>query len=198
MPPERGEELTPWLIDYAYRLGAFPMTMEDGSVSWFLPRVRAEFSIEEGPHVSKSMRRVLASGRFRVTFDHAFAEVMRGCLRPEDNWISEDFIRVYSQIHAEGWGHSCEVWRGDDLVGGLYGIALGSCFCAESMFHRETNASKVALISMIERCRELGFTLFDAQLMNPHLRSMGARSLMPDRYMERLTDALTRMTPWSR
>jgi leucyl/phenylalanyl-tRNA--protein transferase len=119
----RGEELTPWLIRYAYEQGAFPMTMEDGQVEWFQPINRALFPIE-GIHVSRSMKRLIRGlsspePPFRVTFDRAFEQVMRCCLRPEDNWISEHFIRVYTQIHHEGWGHSVEVWSGKELVGGL-------------------------------------------------------------------------------
>src|SRR5579862_3321932 len=384
----RGDELTPWLIRYAYSEGAFPMTMDDGSVEWFQPVNRALFPIE-GIHVSKSLSRVLRrveiadisipqspsshahsprSGqartfqsevgspepRFTVTFDTAFEDVMRGCLRPDANWISEEFIRVYAQIHDEGWGHSVEVWssascfaeveaaiegqrleirdpsqaQDDDyglpvgmpspdrqrsgppgaggrkasvtpddqpdplrsiqddenglpvgmpypdrqrsgppgaggreasvtpdyqpdpgrraqddenglsvgmpspdrqrsgppgargreasvtpdyqpdpsrrapdgemqLVGGLYGIALGSCFCAESMFHRTTNASKIALWAMVEKCRSLGFTIFDAQIMNPHLESLGACPIPHEEYMALLERALRNSTSWS-
>src|ERR1051326_2508097 len=173
-----GDELTPWLIRYGYSQGAFPMTMDDGSVEWFQPHVRALFPIDGIP-LSRSMRKLLRNldRHFTITFDSAFEEVMRGCLRPGDNWISEDFIRVYTQIYHEGWAHSVEVWQGSALAGGLYGIALGSCFCAESMFHQVTNASKLALWAMVEQCRSLGFTIFDAQVMNPHLESLGAYPL---------------------
>ena len=195
-----GDELTPWLIRYAYSEGAFPMANDDGSIDWYQPRVRALFPIT-GIHVSKSMEKVLRrlqdpTAGFRVTFDTAFEAVMRSCLRPGENWISEEFIRVYTQVHFEGWGHSVEVWRGSDLVGGLYGIALGSCFCAESMFHRATNASKVALWAMVEHCRNLGFTIFDAQVMNPHLKSLGAYPCAHRDYMPLLEQALKRSTPW--
>jgi leucyl/phenylalanyl-tRNA---protein transferase len=196
-----GEELTPWLIRYAYSEGAFPMTMDDGSVEWFQPINRALFPIE-GIHVSASMRKVLRKvdrgDLFEVTFDTAFEDVMRGCLRePGENWISEEFIRVYTQIHHEGWAHSVEVWEENQLVGGLYGIALGSCFCAESMFHRTTNASKVALWAMVEKCRSLGFTIFDAQVMNPHLESLGAYPMPHAEYVGLLKEALGRATVWS-
>lgn len=189
-------ELTPWLIRYAYEEGAFPMTMEDESVQWFQPRYRALFPIE-GIHVSRSLAKQIRRGRFRVTFDTAFEEVMRGCLRPSGNWISEEFIRVYTLIHHQGWGHSCEVWMDDRLVGGVYGIAIGGCFCAESMFHRETNASKVALSAMVDQCRELGFVIFDAQIMNPHLASLGAYEVPHVEYMSRLQGAIAITTPWS-
>ncbi|HWA84099.1 MAG TPA: leucyl/phenylalanyl-tRNA--protein transferase [Fimbriimonadaceae bacterium] len=197
----RGEELTPWLIRYGYSQGAFPMTVEDGEVEWFQPTVRALFPIE-GIHISRSMRMVLSrigktEDAMRITFDVAFEEVMRGCLRPDENWISDHFIRSYTQVYHEGWGHSVEVWQDGELVGGLYGIALGSCFCAESMFHRVTNASKVALWAMVEKCRLLGFTIFDAQVMNPHLKSLGAFPMPHEEYMAKLEIALRNRTPWS-
>ncbi|MDX2064784.1 MAG: leucyl/phenylalanyl-tRNA--protein transferase [Fimbriimonadaceae bacterium] len=193
----RGAELTPATVYRGYVHRAFPMAEDDGTIQWYRPNVRALFPIR-GAHVSRSMRRVLQSGTFQVTFDRAFREVMHGCLRPEDNWIDEQIIRVFTEIHHEGWGHSCEVWRGDELVGGLYGIAIGAYFAAESMFHRETNASKVALISMVDRCRAEGFVLFDAQIMNPHLQRMGAFELR-DRDFERALQAACDIeTQWGR
>lgn len=191
------EELTPWLIRYAYQQGAFPMTMRDGEVGWFQPRERALFPIE-GIHVSASLAKVLRRGTYEVRFDTSFEQVMRGCLRPDDdNWISEDFIRVYTMIHHEGWGHCSECWLDGELVGGVYGIAIGSCFFAESMFHRATNASKVALAAMVNRCRELGFSIFDAQIMNPHLASLGAFEVPHRAYMRMLRKAVRETTPWS-
>lgn len=192
----RGEELTPWLIRYAYERGAFPMTMEDGEVEWFQPYQRALFPIE-GIHVSRSLGRTIRSKEFEVRFDTAFEQVMRNCLRPDDNWISEHFIRAYTMIHLEGWGHCVECWKEGELVGGLYGVAIGTCFCGESMFHRATNASKVALWAMVEHCHELGFTVFDAQIMNPHLQSLGAYEISNEEYMEKLQHAMTNTTPWS-
>jgi len=192
-----GDELTPWLIRYAYEQGVFPMTEEDGEVGWYQPYNRALLPIE-GLHVSHSLSRRLRRGGFDVRFDTSFDQVMRGCLRPTENWISEAFIRTYTQIHLDGWGHCCEVWIGGDLVGGVYGIALGSCFCAESMFHRATDCSKIALWALVERCRELGFTMFDAQIMTPHLRSLGAFEVTDAEFQRRLAAALKRSTPWSR
>lgn len=236
-----GEDLTPWLIRYGYEQGAFPMSGDDCEVDWFQPTRRALFPMS-GIRVSRSLRRVIRSGMFEITFDRAFESVMRGCLRPGDNWISERMIRAYTQIHNERWAHSCEVWRrpgqptqrcnraasgtpsprcdvrgeaaGDgeksdvssqrrdmsgkgELVGGLYGLAIGTCFCAESMFHRATNASKVALWATVEKCRSLGFTLFDAQVMNPHLASLGAFEVPHSHYMGLLNEAMRARTEWS-
>jgi leucyl/phenylalanyl-tRNA--protein transferase len=191
------DQLTPFLIRYGYRQGAFPMTMDDGEVAWFQPKRRALFPID-GIHVSHSMEKFIRSCGLRISFDEAFEDVMRSCLRPTDNWISEDLIRVYTQVHREGWAHSCEVWSGKELVGGTYGLALGTCFCAESMFHRQVNASKLALWAMINKCRELGFVMFDAQIMNPHLKSLGAFEITHREYMNRLSACLKGSTTWSR
>lgn len=182
-----------WL---GYSQGYFPMTVYGNEVEWLAPRERALFPIE-GIHVSKSLKKTLRRGEFQVTFDTAFEEVVRDCMRPGDNWISEDFVRVYSEIHRLGWGHSCEVWKDGSLIGGVYGIAMGSCFCAESMFHRATDASKVALHCMVNRCRELGFSVFDAQIMNPHLQSLGAYEVPHEEYLVLLRRALKQSTEWS-
>ncbi len=190
------DPLTPWTVRHGYAQAAFPMTMEDGEVEWFRPRSRCLFPVE-GVHVSRSLARTIRKGVYEVRFDTAFEAVMRGCLRPDENWISEEFIRVYTGIHRQGWAHCAEAWKDGELVGGTYGIALGSCFCAESMFHRATDASKVALAAMVDRCREMGFTLFDAQIMNPHLRSLGAYEVSARTYARLLRDALERTTPWS-
>jgi len=191
-----GSDLTTSILWYGYTQGAFPMTMEGGEVDWFQPRTRALLPIS-GIRVSKSLTKVIRRRHFEIRFDTAFRDVMRSCLRPTDNWISDDFVRVYGHAHDEGWAHCVECWQGEDLVGGVYGLALGQAFCAESMFHRETNASKVALWALIERCRELGFQLVDAQIMNPHLRSLGAYEVPHSEYMRLLSVALREQTEWS-
>lgn len=190
------EPLTPWLIRYGYEQAAFPMTMEDGEVGWFRPRKRCLFPLQ-GIHVSRSLAKTIRRGTFEIRFDTSFEQVMRGCLRPSENWISEEFIQVYTQIHRQGWGHCCETWYEGELVGGVYGVAIGSCFCAESMFHRATDASKVALWAMVERCRRLGFDIFDAQIINPHLASLGAFEVSDREYQRMLNVALGRTTSWS-
>lgn len=192
----RGEELNPKLVRLAYSQGAFPMgEPETGEIEFYVPRIRALFPIS-GVRVSRSLEKVLRRGTFEIRFDSAFEEVMRGCIRPDDNWITEDIIRVYSHIHREGWAHSAEAWKEGELAGGVYGLALGSCFCAESMFHREANASKVALWALAERCRELGFTIFDAQIMNPHLASLGAFEMTHEEYLAELEPAMRKKTAW--
>lgn len=191
----RQRPLTPWLIRFGYEQGAFPMSDDDNVVEWYQSNPRCLFPIE-GIHVSRSLAKVLRQDRFRVTFDTAFTEVMEHCLRPSGNWITPEFIQVYTEIHRQGWGHSCEVWSGERLVGGVYGIALGGAFCAESMFHRETDASKVALYHLVEKCRELGFVLFDAQIMNDHLVSLGAFPVTNQKYLTLLQRALKVKTVW--
>jgi len=188
--------LTSELIRAAYGEGAFPMGEDDGTIEFYVSRVRAVFPIE-GVRVSRSLAKTIRKGTFEVRFDTAFEAVMRACRRPKDNWINEEIIRAYTQVHREGWGHSAECWREGELVGGVYGLAVGTCFCAESMFHRETDASKVALWALVDKCRELGFTLFDAQIMNPHLASLGAYEMGIREYLAKFREGLKNPTEWS-
>ena len=165
-------------------------------IGWFRPRRRALFPIE-GIRVSRSLAKTIRNNTFQIKFDTDFEQVMRGCLRPNANWISERIIQTYCEIHRQGWAHCSETWKGGRLVGGVYGLAIGACFCAESMFHRETDASKVALWALVDKCRDLGFTLFDAQIMNPHLASLGAFEISDREYRKKLAEALQGTTPWS-
>jgi leucyl/phenylalanyl-tRNA---protein transferase len=191
------QELTTDLLLLLYCNALFPMGSEESDeIHFYQPSQRCLFPIT-GIRVSKSLKKTIRSGQFFVTFDQAFEEVMRGCLRPKgENWITERIIRVYCQAHEEGWGHSCEVWSNGSLVGGVYGLAIGSAFFAESMFHRQTDASKVALHSLIEHCRHLGFSLFDAQIMNPHLASLGAYEISLEEYHSELNKSIMIDTDW--
>lgn len=181
-----------------YREGWFPMVVDEETCEthWLKPKKRCLFPME-GIRVSKSLAKTIRQGKFDVRFDTAFEQVMRNCRRPEGNWINEDFIRAYSQIYTDGWAHCAECWVSENLVGGVYGVAIGGVFYAESMFHRETDASKVALFSLVETCRKKGFVLFDAQIMNPHLLSLGAYEVPGAEYERLLHDALTIQTDWS-
>lgn len=179
-----------------YRLGHFPMGEPDGTLAWYTSIRRAIFPLT-GIHRSRSSLRTQRRRGYRTTFDLCFEDVMRGCLRAQDNWINEELIEVFCAAHREGWAHSAECWEGDRLVGGVYGVAIGRLFAAESMFHRETDASKVALGALVDRCRELGFVLFDAQVITPNLASLGALEASPAEYMSLLTEALKGTTPWS-
>jgi leucyl/phenylalanyl-tRNA--protein transferase len=183
--------LTPEGIELAYRHGIFPMADErSGEVLWFRPDPRAVIPLD-GFHVSRSLARTLRRGRFEVRVDTAFATVMRGCAdRPEGSWISERFVEVYGALHRAGKAHSVEAWRDRRLVGGVYGLALGGAFMAESMFHRETDASKVVLAALVGRLSERGFTVLDVQYMTPHLESLGAVEITRREYERRLERAL--------
>ncbi len=186
------------MIVQGYVDGWFPMVMDEKTTrtEWLRPYSRCLFPIE-GIHVSRSLAKTIKKQKFEVRFDTAFEEVIRSCRRPDNNWINEDFIRVYTQIYKQGWGHCAECWFCENLVGGVYGIAIGGVFYAESMFHRMTDASKVALHSLVETCRERGFVLFDAQIMNPHLESLGAFEIPDEDYRGQLAQALKVHTNWS-
>jgi leucyl/phenylalanyl-tRNA--protein transferase len=194
---EELNEISPAIIAVAYRQGLFPMVDAMGEIGWYYSNDRAIFPLDAF-RPSRSLRRSLRKMRFEVHFDTAFELVMRSCLRPSENWIDERLIAAYTAVHKEGWAHSVECYLDDRLVGGLYGVAIGGCFCAESMFHAVTDASKIALWYAIERCKELGFELFDAQIMNPHLGRMGAVSVSHKEYLDLLRKALKRTTDWSK
>lgn len=171
---------------------------ETGEIGWYEPHVRALFPLD-GLRVSKRLGRRIAQGGFRVTFDRSFEQVVRGCLRPDQNWITEELIEAMVECHRQGWAHSCEVWVGGDLVGGVYGLAVGGVFCAESMFHRKSDMSKIALKSLIDQCRDLGFQTFDAQVMSPHLETLGAFPVTQQEYLsDHLLPYLSVQTDWSR
>src|SRR5664279_1808096 len=148
----------------AYSSGIFPWTVDP--ITWWSPEPRAIFELD-GFHVSHSLAKVIRHGVFRVTLDRAFRRVMRGCAAPargrRSTWISPEFIEAYTQLHELGHAHSLECWQGSRLVGGIYGVTIGGFFAGESMFHRVTDASKVALFHLIEHLRQQGFELFDIQ-----------------------------------
>jgi leucyl/phenylalanyl-tRNA--protein transferase len=185
--------LTPELLLSAYAQGVFPMAHDDGQVFWYSPDPRAIFPFESF-HVPRSLRRVLRAGRFDVRVNTAFETVMHGCAAPgpgrETTWINEAFISAYSRLHALGFAHSVETWREGRLVGGLYGVSLRGLFAGESMFSREADASKVALVYLVERLRHRGFTLLDTQWLTPHLRQFGAVEVPAAVYQRLLAAAL--------
>jgi leucyl/phenylalanyl-tRNA--protein transferase len=187
------ESLDPALVVRAYREGLFPMAMEDGRIGWFSPDPRGVVPLEVF-HVPARLARVVRAGRFAVEIDRAFPEVMRQCAqRPDDGtWISDAIIECYTALHRLGLAHSVETWRDGRLVGGLYGVHLGGAFFGESMFHRETDASKVALVALVDRLRRRGFALLDVQWVNPHLVQFGAVDIPRAEYRRRLKHALAR------
>ena len=183
--------LTPDGVELAYRHGIFPMADErTAEILWFRPDPRAVIPLD-GFHVSHSLARTLRRAVFEVRVDTDFEGVMRGCAdRPEGTWISERFVEVYGALHRAGKAHSVEAWREGRLAGGVYGLALGGAFMAESMFHRETDASKVALAALTSRLRERGFILLDVQYVTAHLESLGAIEITRREYERRLERAL--------
>ena len=183
--------LTPEGVLLAYGHGIFPMADErSGEILWFRPDPRAIIPLG-GFHVSRSLARTVKRATFEIRVDTDFEGVMRGCAdRPEGTWISERFVEVYGALHRAGQAHSVEAWRDGRLVGGAYGLALGGAFMAESMFHRETDASKVALEALCLRLRERGFILLDVQYVTPHLESLGAVEITRREYERRLEQAL--------
>lgn len=186
-----GADLEPGTLLAAYRAGIFPWS--DGPLTWWSPDPRAIIPLD-GLHVSRSLARTIRRGIYRVTFDEAFRGVIEGCAaaRPgrEETWISPAFIAAYTRLAEMGWAHSVECWRGDRLAGGVYGIAIGAWFGGESMFSAERDASKVALAALVARLGERGYALFDAQVMNPHLASLGAIDIPRAQYLARLRAAL--------
>ncbi len=182
---------TPTGIEFAYRRGIFPMYHEDTEeMYWYQPDPRTILPLD-GFHTSRSLAKTIRQGVFEVRINTDFEGVMRGCAdRAEGTWISEEFIAVYGELHRMGKAHSVEVWRGDRLAGGTYGVALGGAFMAESMFHRDTDASKVALYALVSRLNEHGFVLLDTQYLTPHLQSLGAIEIPHRVYYDRLKRAL--------
>lgn len=176
----------------AYPRGLFPMAYVEGDlVTWHRPKVRAIIPLD-APHVPRRLARTVASGKLEVTFDTAFREVMKGCALGRPVWISDDFHRVYGELHERGVAHSVEVWLpgSGELAGGLYGLALGGAFFAESKFHRARDASKVALVSLIRRLTARGFALLEVQYLTEHLQQFGAIEVPHRVYMNRLEKAL--------
>ena len=189
--------IDPALVVRAYREGIFPMALEDGEIGWFSPDPRGIIPIETF-HLPSRLARVVRQGTFTVSSDRAFGAVMRACAeRPgEGTWISQDILEAYEALHRLGIAHSVETWRDDRLVGGLYGVHLGGAFFGESMFHRETDASKVALVALVDRLRRAGFTLLDTQWVTPHLRQFGATEISRADYLRQLKAALKRPCEW--
>lgn len=180
------------MVEAAYREGVFPMAEPDfGVISWHRPDPRTILPLDSF-HCSHSLKKTLRRGIFEVTFDQDFKAVMEGCRAGRPVWISDDFLKVYGQLHKAGKAHSVEVWHEGKLAGGLYGVHLGGAFMAESKFHRVTDASKVALFSLVQRMNERGFKLLDVQFLTEHLRTLGAVEITDAQYMRKLRAALKR------
>ena len=176
----------------AYCQGIFPMAVNaQGAIAWFSPDPRALIPLDERFHVSHGLRRTLRKKLFTVTFDTQFETVIRACSTAHgDTWISREIIRSYTRLHRDGFAHSVEVWRGEELAGGLYGVQVGGAFFGESMFHHLTDASKVALVSLVERLRVRQFLLLDTQWVTPHLAQFGTYLMPKSDYLSMLSEAI--------
>ncbi len=186
-----GADLAPGTVLAAYRVGLFPMHLETGDLGWWSPDPRGVLPLD-AMRVPRSLR--VSARRYDVTVDRAFSDVMRECAdtRRDQGWITGEFIETYTELHRLGWAHSVEAWTASgDLAGGLYGLEIGGLFAGESMFHRERDASKVALVGLVERLRAAGGTrLLDVQWRTDHLATLGAIEVPRAEYLALLTGAL--------
>jgi len=175
-----GGDLSPQRLIAAYRHGCFPWPQDEQTLLWWSPNPRCVLFVGE-MHISRSLAKCLRQQRFCVTFDQDFAAVIKACAEPRDEqggtWITAEIQIAYNELHRRGVAHSVEVWQDGELQGGLYGLSMGRLFFAESMFSRQSNASKVALAHLMARLSEWGFVLLDCQVPNPHLISLGARTI---------------------
>ena len=183
--------ITPDILLRAYAAGIFPMAerRDDPEIHWVDPRRRGILPLD-GFHISRSLRRRILTAPWRVTADTAFAATVDSCADRDETWINDTIFSLYMALHHRGHAHSIEVWEDDTLIGGVYGVTLGTAFFGESMFSRRTDASKLALAYAVHRLRAGGFTLFDTQFLTPHLRSLGGIEITRADYHRRLAAAL--------
>ncbi|HSU54332.1 MAG TPA: leucyl/phenylalanyl-tRNA--protein transferase [Candidatus Dormibacteraeota bacterium] len=192
-----GGDLSVERLLLAYRSGIFPWTVQP--VTWWSPDPRGVFELDRFK-VSRSLARTIRCGEFRITEDAAFAEVMRGCAAPargrRSTWVTPEFIEAYTKLHAAGYAHSVECWHGEKLVGGIYGVSIGGFFAGESMFHRVSDASKVALFHLLEHLRARNFLLFDIQMLTPITKQLGGVEISRAEYLQRLAKAVAAPVHW--
>jgi leucyl/phenylalanyl-tRNA--protein transferase len=194
-------QLTPEILLRAYAEGLFPMAERRGdpTLYWVSPERRGIIPLD-GFHVPRRLARTVRSGLFTVTADRAFREVMKACAAPTperpESWINDEILRLYTALHLGGHAHSIECWRDGKLAGGLYGVRLGSAFFGESMFSRQRDASKVALVHLVDGLKRGGFVLLDTQFITAHLARFGAVEITRERYLLKLQDALNREAIW--
>ena len=174
-------------IIQAYAQGYFLMDNDDGGLGWYSSRQRALIPLDERFRYPQSLQRVLNQERFRVAINQDFRAVCDGCANRETTWITEELKAIYYRLYEAGWAHSFETWQGDELAGGILGIAIRGVFIGESMFYRIPEGSKVAMVKLVEHLRQRKFTLFDAQLQNAHLERFGSY-LVTDKVYQLLLD----------
>ena len=198
-----GGDLSPRTLIRAYAEGVFPWFNEGDPILWWSPHPRAVIELEEGSttdgtpgygglHVPRRLLRTIRSGKFRVTVNRCFTAAMRACgeKREGGTWVTPDMLAAYTELHRLGHAHSVETWVDSELAGGIYGVAIGGLFAAESMFFRVTDASKVALAALVQRLKDRGFVLLDVQMKTPHTERMGATNISRREYLRRLRDAV--------
>ncbi|TMV09720.1 leucyl/phenylalanyl-tRNA--protein transferase [Ruegeria sediminis] len=183
--------LTPELLLHGYSIGIFPMAehRDDPELFWVDPKYRGVIPLD-GFHLSRTLARRIRRADFEITIDREFSGVVEGCADRAETWINDELRTLYETLHGRGFAHSLEVWEGNTLVGGVYGVALGAAFFGESMFSRRTDASKIALAYLVDRLRQTGFKLFDTQFLTAHLASLGAIEIPRARYKKELAAAL--------
>ena len=186
-----GGDLRPESLLDAYSHGIFPWFNPGDPIIWWSPDPRAIFELKDF-HVPRRLAATIRQNKFRITVDTQFRTVMECCAaeREEGTWITEEMLEAYTELHRLGHAHSLEVWLGDELAGGIYGLAIGGFFAGESMFHRVRDASKVALISLLSRLHDRGYELFDTQIANDHTAQFGAVEIPRAEYLERLAIAV--------
>lgn len=183
------EEIEPEFLLKAYNLGVFPMAMENGEIAWFSPDPRGIIPLE-GFHIPHGLKRTLRKEIYEIRIDTAFSEVLLGCADRKTTWIDETILQSYTKLFELGHAHSVETWKDGELVGGLYGISMGGAFFGESMFSRATDASKVALVHLVERMKARGYLLLDTQWSNHHLEQFGCLEIPRAKYLRLLEKAL--------
>jgi leucyl/phenylalanyl-tRNA--protein transferase len=181
--------IDPDLLLQGYRLGVFPMAMNNDSIEWFSPDPRAVLPLEDF-HVPHALRRLVRRKPFEIAIDKAFPAVIRACAERENTWINRDIIESYTRLHELGHAHSVEAWKENQLAGGLYGVVVGGAFFGESMFHRVTDASKIALVALVEHLRARKFALLDTQWLTPHLQQFGGIQISRGHYLRLLRRAI--------
>lgn len=192
--PSHPRTIHPDFLVMAYCSGYFPMADSlTGEIGWYSPDPRTIFELEEF-RIPRSLKILLRKQPFEIRLNQAFEEVMRRCAGRAETWISGEIIQSYCELHRLGFAHSVECWKDETLAGGLYGVAIGGAFFGESMFSMERDASKVALVHLVQRLRERGFDLLDTQFTTPHLARFGAKEIPKKEYLKKLAAALKKQT----
>ena len=181
--------IEPELLLEGYRLGVFPMAMQNGAIEWFSPEPRGILPLQDF-HVPHALQRTLKKNIFEIRIDTSFVDVMEACAKRADTWINREIVESYTRLHELGHAHSVETWRDGKLVGGLYGVSLGGAFFGESMFHRVTDASEIALCGLVDHLRAQKFVLLDTQWLTPHLLQFGGVEIPRNQYLHLLGRAL--------